>query len=77
MKIDLIVVIFNSKIWHSADNFFGTDNISLGYNSFQNVGSGYQNVIIGNNCGNNLSDKAGNIFIQCRTKKIKILFILS
>ncbi|NBP15938.1 hypothetical protein EBU95_16365, partial [bacterium] len=44
-------------------NLYGSDNISIGYNSLNTVGSGTGNIICGNNCGNALGDTGSNVVI--------------
>jgi len=44
-------------------NLYGYDNISIGKNSLNNVGSGTSNIILGNNAGNGLGNVGSNVVI--------------
>jgi hypothetical protein len=44
-------------------NLYGYDNISIGKNSLNNVGSGTSNIILGNNAGNALGNVGSNVVL--------------
>jgi hypothetical protein len=44
-------------------NLYGADNISIGFNSLNNVGSGSNNIILGSNVGNGLGNVGSNVVI--------------
>jgi len=44
-------------------NLYGYDNVSVGKNSLNNVGSGSNNIILGSNAGNGLGNVGSNVVI--------------